>query len=716
MNLEKKLILRSALLYLKKFNDEECINFTYSTIINPRNTINLMAKKFVRSGFESNSIETEDECLEINDIYILLKGNYSIPFIYNNIKEYKNQHRFFIERFTFDHELCLWHYCKEVYINNNSEIIKDIEPVINELFNLDYFELAGINYKMNQTTYYEQLYKDDSYNYFMGLKYFLFELIIIIIFSTLYTIYKRNREEIENNNEKKKVNEISDITINEDLDSIQNENSLFTNSSKTQNFNCYKILNAFNILDNFFLLNNKKEPLSNQNSLTELNGLIFMILFLILLIENVNIIIKFIDKGSNLLPFLQSKLFILVKIGSSSYECYKIICGLIFGFKFINYYKKEDYNYKRCFKFFFKFIPYSVTFFILFFLCQYHSVELVSFIKNSLRNANLSKKMNDCYFCHQNYFNIFNPLMFQKYNTTESYAAQYDGCFRSTLFTISEFICYTFIVILIWIFLKIKSKILEFIFFLINLLILLLSYFLSSEGKDLKYYTISRIFGFSGSIALPYLFFPLYYIGFNIGIIHYYNQNQAKIYNELNKEENYYIPFEYCFRLSLFLKGIRGKIKNTIMTLCLIIIVLISANFYFVINAKKNLFFEFNSFNKFMYVYEGILCGIFFSIFSAIYLSLNDESIFKIAISSDLLIFINKLSFVLFNSILTFLKIFHGINILAMHLSTFNIILNSLSLYIIIIFIMIIFAITILIPIKWVFFFITKSSYYDEFE
>ena len=146
-----------------------------------------------------------------------------------------------------------------------------------------------------------------------------------------------------------------------------------------------------------------------------------MILFFILLIENVFIIIKFIDKGSNLLPFLQSKFFILIKIGSSSYECYKIICGIIFGFKFINYYKKEDYNCKRCFKFFFKYITYSIVFFILFFLFQYHSVELVSFIKNSLRNAHLSKKMNDCYFCHQNHFNIFNPLILQKYNMTESY-------------------------------------------------------------------------------------------------------------------------------------------------------------------------------------------------------------------------------------------------------------------------------------------------------
>ena len=70
------------------------------------------------------------------------------------------------------------------------------------------------------------------------------------------------------------------------------------------------------------------------------------------------------------------------------------------------------------------------------------------------------------------------------------------------------------------------------------MIILLLSYILTSEGNELENFTISRFFGSSASIAIPYLFFPLYYIGFNIGIIYYYNKHQAETYNELNKNEN----------------------------------------------------------------------------------------------------------------------------------------------------------------------------------
>ena len=306
--------------------------------------------------------------------------------------------------------------------------------------------------------------------------------------------------------------------------------------------------------------------------------------------------------------------------------------------------------------------------------------------------------------------------MFQKYNTTDSIAAQYDGCPRNTLFTISEFLCYIFILILMAIFLKVKSKILELIFFIFNLLILSSTYILTPEGKDFKFYTVSRLFGLSASIALPYLFFPLYYIGFNIGIIYYYNQNQAKIYNELNNEENSYIPFEYCFKLSLFIKGIKGKIKNCIMILCVIFIIIISNDFSFLIRNKNELFFEINSLTRFLYVYDNILCGIFFSIFITIYLSLSSESFFRIIFSSDLLIFINKISFITFNIFLTFLKIFHGFNIQTVNLSTLNIILSSFSSYFNILCIIIIFTITIFFPIKWIFYFTIKGFYYDEYE
>jgi hypothetical protein len=441
----------------------------------------------------------------------------------------------------------------------------------------------------------------------------------------------------------------------------------------------------------------------------------FILLFYILLSENTFIIIKYIDKGRYLYHFLNNWNFIFIKFGFLAYEYYKIICGVILGFKFINYYyKKEEFDFKRIIRFLFKFIPYLICFLIIYFVIQYHYVEFVATMKKSLKNYYITNLLKDCYYCHKNHYNVFNPLMLGKYNSTKSYSAQYDGCIRTTLFTFCEFICYIFIILLVLLFSKIKKNLFELIFFIINLLILPLAYILSGEGKDLKYYSLSRLFGLSASISLPYLFFPLYYIGFNIGIIYYYNQHQTEAYNYLNK--NNYIPFEYCFKLSLFLRGIKGKFKNLILVLCFVFIILISSIFTFVIKDKNELFIKYNAFTKFTYVYEGIFCGIFFSIFIAIYLSLNSEHVLRVFLTSEFFYFINKISFILFNAIIPSLKVFHGINMLGIELSTINLYLISISLYIILCFLVIIFAISIFYPIKWIYFYIINGFDYDEYE
>ena len=710
--------------FMGKGFDDKCISFLNNIYESPKDTLNILAKKYMRDGFGSNTIEAEEECLNKDDVYILAKLEYSKSPIYDNYSIYKNQHILFIESFISDWELCLSSICKNFYINQYKKIFGDISDNICKLFELDNFTIVGINYKINETTNYYDKYEDNNKNFNKRIKIFFWFIFFILIICTSYSLWKENKDEYEeedNKHKKDKLNKKNYKKIDDARsEKTKSEITLFSkspNENETFKYKLFKLCKSFNFVNNFFLLNKKKDPLSNQNSLTELSTIICIILFFILLAENTFIIIKYIDNGMTLIYFLKNWSFVFIKIGCVSYEFYKIICGVIFGYKFINYYKKsENYNVKNILKFLFKFIPYFISFLIIYFILQYHSVEFVSYMKNSLRNKYLSKKMNNCYYCHKEFYNIFNPLMLGKYNSTESYAAQYDGCLRTTLFTACEFICYLFIILLFSIFLKIKKELYEIIFFIIILLLLPMAYILTPEGMDLEYFTLSRLFGLSASISLPYLFFPLYYIGFNIGIIYYYNQHQSEAYNELNEKENNYIPFKYCFRLSLFLRGINEKIKNLIIALCFIFIFIILLSFTFVIRHEDKLYFKFNSFTKFMYVYEGILCGIFFSIFIVIYLSLNSESTLRIVISSETLFFINKISFVLFNMIIPSLKIFYGINTVGIVLSTVNLFLTTISLYIIISFMAVLFAISILYSIKWIYFFIIKGFNYDEYE
>ena len=228
-----------------------------------------------------------------------------------------------------------------------------------------------------------------------------------------------NKNEEDENEEEESIIKFSGFSSIGNDEEYNDNLGISINSTTNINKRIYNFCSAFNIIKNSLLLSQKKEPLSNENSLIELSTIKIIIIFLILISENTYIIIKYVYRGRYLLPFLKDIGFIIIKMGTISYEYYKILCGTIFGFKFINYYKKENFSLKRFFKFIFKFIPNFLMFLIIHYFFQYHTVEIVSIIRGSVRNHYISKRMNDCYYCQQNLENIFNPLMIFKYNSTD---------------------------------------------------------------------------------------------------------------------------------------------------------------------------------------------------------------------------------------------------------------------------------------------------------
>ena len=688
--------------------DKKCLYF-FLNLFNPTQILDKVAKKIVRNGFSSGSMEVEEECLENDEHYFLLSGNISN----DTNKSFVQQNRF-IESFSFYQELCLWNTCEGLYAQLFKVIKENMSEIISEKLGYENIMLEGQNYKINDRYTFSEKNKTINSNYITYLLYFLIPVLIILFIGTFgsYLCYGEKNQMEEG--EGKYQNDSFENII--DKFPINDNSTLFTKKKKSDNSNCYKLLNAFNIIENFLLLNKTKEPLSNQTSLIELSTLKLLIIFFILLAENTYTIIKYIDKRRDLLPLFKSFSFVFIKFGTNSYEFYKIICGVIFGFKFISYYQNsKHFNCKQFFRFLSKFIPYLLIFFIIYFSIQYNFVQILLSMRSNIRNEYFSKKMNDC-FCQKRFYNIFNHKMNFMFNANDFNIPQFNACFRPTLFTISEFICYIIILIIMAIFLKLKNKILEIIFFIINIIILGLSYILTKETKSLEYYSISRLFSLSASIANFYLFFPLYFLGFNIGFIYYYNQHQAEIFNEININDTNYIPFEYCYKISIFLGRIRGTIKNIILLICLCLILIISSLFSWEIGSKNKLHFEFTPFLKFLYVYEGIICGLFFCIFITVYLSQSPTNNFRLSFSSKFFVFAHKISFVLFNAFISALRVFHGINILEINLNALNLFRNSLTLFSIISLLSIIFTILIFYPIKWVYFFIVNGFDYEKYE
>ena len=701
---------------------QQCLSFIGGFInifSRKRSDLEILTEKLLRGGIISNAIGLEDECLEKDEVYIFISGNFS----YDNVKLnkeglFREQHMLFIESLFFHEEICLWKQCVESYQSLFDYIVKYEHNSTKRIFGCEQIKIEGINYYTNYTN--KILYSNENninntsendieINYIKYIQTIIIIISIFLIFSTFLTICIENRE-YKKNDKNYKVNS----EFIESDDNLKN-NILIAKEETYKDNHFYKFISSFNILKNFLLLSKIKEPLSNQTSLVELSTIRLIIIFFIMIGENIYIILKYVDKGISLITLIRSWSFVFIKIGTISYEYYKVICGIIFGFKFINYYKKEkNFNCKRIMRFISKFIPYLVIFLIIHYGFNYPISFFTKYFFKSIRTNFISNKMNECY-CQQDIYSILNPFnIMTKYNSTNYNIGQYNGCYRPILFTISEFFSFFMVLFITIFFLMIKSKVLEYLFFFINFIYLGTTYFITKETKDLiGEYTISRLFGLSGTIAIPYLFFPLYYIGFNIGIAYYYSLHQVEVFNESFSDK--YIPFEYNYRLIIFIGRLPGKIRNVILFICLILMVSISSKFSFIMNSLdisgNKLIFDFEEFpiTKFMYVYEGIISGLIFSIFIIIYLTLNPNNIFKIILSSDLFILGHKISFILFNSFYSILKFSHGINILEIYLSTLYIVRNTVTLFIESILSVIFFSVLIFFPIKWIYFYIING-------
>ena len=415
--------------------------------------------------------------------------------------------------------------------------------------------------------------------------------------------------------------------------------------------------------------------------------------------------------------------FSFIKLGMNSYETYKVICGILFGYKFISYYydNKDKSICKKMGIFVTKPIPYILLFSIIHFIFNYPIFIYVRNLFGDIRNSYLSSIMEQ-FTCQKDVLTIFNfPLIMNEYNSTEFNIGQFNGCSRPILFTYSEFFCFILVLIIgmINIYLCHKNiriylvNIIYIIFLVLNFIYLCLTYFVTQEVKDLTdEYTVSRLFGLSGSIAMPHLFLPLYYIGFNIGIIYYY-----KVKNLKGDEEN--IPFQYCYIISHLKDMINGCWRNIIILISLILIFGLSFSYYFLINiaGEGEFFFTFNDMelSKYIFIYKGILQGVLFSLFILFYL-ISDEFALKKVLSSQFFNFVNKISFTLFISFISILYFFHSIGIMEIYLLHFSVFSNTVILFIISCLFSIFITCIIFFPIKKIYLYITKGFDHKDFD
>ena len=722
--------------------DEECFNLILNFFFKEIDFVfDITSRVLHNGGIIQYSIGTEEDCLNEDGVYMLFTGEFNLSELRLQNKT-KSKESIFREAKYAREEVCIFKQCRHTYVPFLEYLFKYQVNSIKSLFQWSNFKIGGINFKGIEEKDKVQKTKEEREKEEKEKKYYdhvVIVLIVLSIFFITFSIISWIMRECDikfysNGGNFLGIKELNPGFLDNEEDENEKEeigtqigsfskSATFSEKEQTcEDLIIYKIISSFDLVKNLSLLNREEEPLYNQKNLIELSTIKLFTIFFIMLGENCYIILKYVENKMSILSFCKDPFFFVIQLGMNSYETYKIICGILFGFKFMSFYdknKEEKTFRKRMWIFLTKPIPYIIMFYVIHFLFNYPIFIYVRQFFGNARNTFLSSIMEEC-SCQKDPYNLVKiiPIMIE-YNSTEFNQGQYNGCSRPILFSLSEFFCFSIVFIIavinVYWYKNNFINILYIILLIVIFIFLSFIYFFLQEVKDLNdEYKVSRLFGLSSSIAQPQLFLPLYYIGFNIGIIYYYRINFSE--NKFVMDE---IPFKYCYDINKIITSISGRVRNIFMFIFISIIIFLSFSFSFLLKtvAEDEFLFTFKEkpVAKFIYVYKGTIQGIFFAFFILFYLC-SGNSFLKVVLSSEFFNFFHKISFSLFISFYSILNFFHAIGIMEIYLMPFSVFTNTLILFVISCLLSIIFTCVLFFPIKKLYLYTVKGFYHKDFE
>ena len=657
------------------------------------------------NGYDFYKLGDEMECLEKNWTYLY--------FIYDESKEI-NSYGKKLSKFLGINKsyrgICLMNQCNNLinYFTNKYKLNQYIPKLTNNInidlyglnsliinnFIKDYQNNPCINITSNITL--NQLLICNKYIDFKILKNIIKFIIFYCILRLLITFYFHS---IGNIDFKDIINSIIQFEEDEKKDEKnikkeENENNYLTDNKDIKETKYYNIYKGLAFTTSIKYITTSKET----KIIDQLLGIKFIILFFIIIYENSYIFAHIPNIGFSVYSFITGYSFFVIKFISYSYDLYKVICGAILGYVFMDYLKNHNQNNIKgidIFKFYFLSLPFIISFIILHILQSYLSIIIGIYFFPSVQydffiNEIFQKK------CYKNPFQFLNP-----FNSIENIE-----CYKAGYFCYSEFYCFIFITTLSFLLVKLEKKIIDFLVFSIYLIILVLLHSYNDvKVGDLD--TLSKIYGNINMIREPHLFFLLHFLGFNFGIMYFYNYHLSYIYNEfLSKNDYYYMPFEYNYSLVKFLtqkhKYYR-RIFGIIISLC---IILFSFNYYFIRNyyvENNDIIFNVkeNYLINFIFCYEGIIIGILFTFLLIIILICSTSPLWKKIFSNIIFLSLNKISFIIFNSCSLITTISFCTGNINPYFNLKNILLTSFPNFIFITIFSVIYGILIELPLRY---------------
>jgi hypothetical protein len=235
-------------------------------------------------------------------------------------------------------------------------------------------------------------------------------------------------------------------------------------------------------------------------------------------------------------------------------------------------------------------------------------------------------------------------------------------------------------------------------------------------------FKISEIFGNIYLTRYPHVFLLFYFIGFNIGIMYYYYINYSETYNEynekiINAKNDIYMPFFLDYKIMLYFSQKKGKIKNIILIISIVLYILVSLDFGLLIliyydrmNQPQKFLISKDFFINFIYIYDGLISSIILSIILLMILLRNEYSLLNKIIGSKFFRVFDRISYTFLSTSNFVIGYFHCSNYIDIYLNVRNVLSTTIPLFISNFLLSIILIILIEIPLKYLIRAITGKS------
>ena len=393
----------------------------------------------------------------------------------------------------------------------------------------------------------------------------------------------------------------------------------------------------FNAFRNVKLLTSKRNLYYNEEDLEIISFFKVLVLLFMTLFQNVETIIKIPARDFSNEDFYASVWFIFLKLASYSADCFVALEGFVMMYKLMFYIKARSHanggkvtcGVFLCF--YLRVLSKVVSFIFIYFAFSICGQYVLWYFSNNSLYQYFSTQIYDS-DVRQWLLQIVVPF----YNFVFAYSntTNYDKLYsynRFVIMYINLFYVFTFVMLVVFVSFKCKSKLFDISAMLLFAANTALAFFTTPSETYTQHdnYNLTKVIRGLFSIRYPHIMCNHYLIGVFCGLTCFYHRDVVSGF-PINEQEELYCPFKLCYRTTQWIDSLSTPCKAVLLYFNCVVLIAVAMNFKLLLLINSNrLIMKFDNAIKTVFLYERTLFLSAFTFLVVLLQTNNEESSIK---------------------------------------------------------------------------------------